>query len=124
MITLIKSQLKPDPEAVADPKATSKIVSNDPAEVVAAAEVDMTANEITKMAKTSSLAMTLTTRDPEHTKTARTEKTRIEVVEVKEAAGAEVAEVVAEASKIGKAQDQSFKTILLKNMVSQRMKKK
>ena len=109
---------------VVDPKATSKIVSNGPAEAAAVAEADMTANEITKMAKTSSLAMTLTTRDPEHTKTARTEKTRIEVVEVKEAAGAEVAEVVAEASKIGKAQDQSFKTILLKNMVSQRTKKK
>lgn len=109
---------------MADPKVTSKIVSNDPAEVVAAAEVDMTANEITKMAKTSSLAMTLTTRDPEHTKTARTEKTRIEVVEVKEATGAEVAEVVVEASKIGKAQDQSINTILLKNMVSQRTKKK
>ncbi len=109
---------------MADPKVTSKIVSNDPAEVVAAAEVDMTANEITKMAKKSSLAMTLTTRDPEHTKTVRTEKTRIEVVEVKEAAGAEVAEVVVEASKIGKAQDQSFNTILLKNMVSQRTKKK
>ena len=109
---------------MADPKATSKIASNGPAEVVAAAEVDMTANEITKMAKKSSLAMTLTTRDPEHTKTARTEKTRIEDVEVKEAAGAEVAEVVVEASKIGKAQDQSFNTILLKNMVSQRTKKK
>lgn len=85
--------------------------------------MDMIANEITKMAKTSSLAMTLTTRDPERTKTARTVKTRIEDVEVKEAAGAEVVEV-AEASKIGRAQDQSFKTILLKNMVSQRTKKK
>ena len=106
-----------------DLKATSKIVSSGPAEAVAAAEVDMTANEITKMAKTSSLAMTPTTRDPEHTKTARTEKTRIEDVEVKEAAGAEAAEV-AEASKIGKAQDQSFNTILPKNMVSQRTKKK
>ena len=124
MITCNKSQLIPDRKAATDPKVTSKIVSNDPAEVVAAAEVDMTANEITKMAKTSSLAMTLTTRDPERTKTARTVKTRIEVVEVKEAAGAEVAEVVVEASKIGKAQDQSFNTILLKNMVSQRTKKK
>ena len=124
MITCNKSQLKLDPEVVVDPKATSKIVSNGPAEAAAVAEADMTANEITKMAKTSSLAMTLTTRDPEHTKTARTEKTRIEVVEVKEATGAEVAEVVVEASKIGKAQDQSFNTILLKNMVSQRTKKK
>lgn len=106
-----------------DLKATSKIVSSGPAEAVAAAEVDMTANEITKMAKTSSLAMTPTTPDPEHTKTARTEKTLIEDVEVKEAAGAEAAEV-AEASKIGKAQDQSFNTTLLKNMVSQRTKKK
>lgn len=98
-------------------------MSNGPEEVVAVAEMDMIANEITKMAKTSSLAMTLTTRDPERTKTARTVKTRIEDVEVKEAAGAEVVEV-AEASKIGRAQDQSFKTILLKNMVSQRTKKK
>ncbi len=108
---------------MADHKVISKIVNNDPAGVDVAAEVDMTANEITKMAKTFSLAMTPTTRDPEPTKIAKMAKTRIEDVAVKEAAGAEVAVVVAE-SKTGRVQDPCFTIILLKSMVSQKTKKK
>lgn len=108
---------------MADPKAICKIRSNDPAE---AAEVDMTANKITKMKTTFSLVMTLTTRDPERTKTAKTAKTRIEAVGVKEAAGAEEAEaaVVAAEFKTGRARDPSFNTTHLKSKISPKMKKR
>jgi hypothetical protein len=123
LITCKNQTLKPVPEAaVASPNPISKIASNDPAEVAAAAEVDMTANKITKMDTTFSLAMKPTTRDPEPTRTAKTENLRIEAVEAKEAPGAEVAEA-AEESKTGKAQDPSC-NITTKPQVSQMTKKK
>ena len=108
---------------MADPKAIRKIRSNDLAEAAAAAEVDMTANKITKMEATFSLVTTLTTRDPEPTKIVRTAKTRIEAVEVKEAAGAEVAEV-AVVFKTGRARDPSFNNTPLKSMISPKTKKR